>query len=524
MRKKRDFVKPWDWNTWQKMLIIPKLFVGLLGMLFLAMPFDTYAQERTKVTLDLKNVTLNEMFEEMKKQTDYDFFYNSQLLRARGFISVKADNEEVTSVLDRVLPGVNLEYQMNNNLVTIRAKKVEQQQQVNFVQVKGRVTDEKGNPLPGAAVIIHGTTQGVSTDMEGHYTLNVRPDDVLRFSFIGYKEEVIPIKGKTMVNVQLNPTAENLEEVQVVAFGTQKKESVVSAITTVRPMDLKSSSSDLTTQLAGKIAGIIGWQTGGLPGALTEEEMNTNFYVRGITSFQTGANRDPLILIDGVEMSKLELARLAPEDIESFSVLKDASATAMYGARGANGVILVTTKKGEEGSVYTSVRYETVMSMPTKEIDVVDPVTYMRLYNEALMTRDPLASPRYTAQDIQRRIDKNFPSWVYPANDWYDILFKDYNVNHRLGINIRGGSNVMQYYASVNYVRDMGMLKTDQLNEFDVNIKNTTLSFRVNLNVNLHPQIKVLYNSTTNWDKYHGPLNSVTEAYALAFQADPVAY
>ena len=524
MRKKRDFVKPWDWNTWQRELIIPKLFVGLLGMLFLAMPFDTYAQERTKVTLDLKNVMLNEMFEEMKKQTDYDFFYNSQLLRARGFISVKADNEEVTSVLDRVLPGVNLEYQMNNNLVTIRAKKAEQQQQVNFVQVKGRVTDEKGNPLPGAAVIIHGTTQGVSTDMEGHYTLNVRPDDVLRFSFIGYKEEVIPIKGKTMVNVQLNPTAENLEEVQVVAFGTQKKESVVSAITTVRPMDLKSSSSDLTTQLAGKIAGIIGWQTGGLPGALTEEEMNTNFYVRGITSFQTGANRDPLILIDGVEMSKLELARLAPEDIESFSVLKDASATAMYGARGANGVILVTTKKGEEGSVYTSVRYETVMSMPTKEIDVVDPVTYMRLYNEALMTRDPLASPRYTAQDIQRRIDKNFPSWVYPANDWYDILFKDYNVNHRLGINIRGGSNVMQYYASVNYVRDMGMLKTDQLNEFDVNIKNTTLSFRVNLNVNLHPQIKLLYNSTTNWDKYHGPLNSVTEAYALAFQADPVAY
>ena len=185
------------------------------------MPFDTYAQERTKVTLDLKNVTLNEMFEEMKKQTDYDFFYNSQLLRARGFISVKADNEEVTSVLDRVLPGVNLEYQMNNNLVTIRAKKVEQQQQVNFVQVKGRVTDEKGNPLPGAAVIIHGTTQGVSTDMEGHYTLNVKPDDVLKFSFIGYKEEVRPVQGQTTINVGFLPSAEKFEVVQVVDFGTQ---------------------------------------------------------------------------------------------------------------------------------------------------------------------------------------------------------------------------------------------------------------------------------------------------------------
>ena len=246
--------------------------------------------------------------------------------------------------------------------------------------------------------------------------------------------------------------------------------------------------------------------------------------MRGITSFQSDANIDPLILIDGVEMSKLELARLAPEDIETFSVMKDASATAMYGARGANGVILVTTKKGEAGSVYTSVRYEVVASMPTSEIDVVDPITYMRLYNEALMTRDPLATPRYSAQDIQRRIDKNFPSWVYPANNWYNILFKDFNVNHRLGVNLRGGSEIMQYYASINYVRDMGMLKTDQLNDFDVNIKNSTLSFRVNLNVNLHPQIKLLYNSSTNWDKYHGPLNSVAEAYALAFSADPVAF
>ena len=133
MRKKREFVKPWDWNTWRGMLIIPKLVVGLLGLALWLAPAEAYAQERTKVTLDLQNVTLNDMFEEMKKQTDYDFFYNAQLLRARGFVSVKADNEEVTSVLDRVLPGVNLEYQMNNNLVTIRAKKADPQQEINLV-------------------------------------------------------------------------------------------------------------------------------------------------------------------------------------------------------------------------------------------------------------------------------------------------------------------------------------------------------------------------------------------------------
>ena len=522
MRKKRDFVKPWDWNTWRKVLIIPKLCLGLLGLALWVIPIDAYAQQRTKVTFDLKNVTLNDMFEEMKKQTDYDFFYNSQLLRARGFISVKAENEEVTAVLDRVLPGVNLEYQMNGNLVTIRAKKVEPQE-VNLVQVKGRVVDENGNPLPGATIVIHGTSMGVATDADGRYTINAKPDDVLVFSFVGYKEEVIPIKGKTTINLQLNPTAENLEEVQVVAFGTQKKESVVSAITTIRPMDLKSSSSDLTSSLTGKIAGIIGWQTGGIPGALTEEEMNTKFYIRGITSSQGIST--PLILVDGVETSMLDFSRMVPEDIESFSVLKDASATAMYGARGANGVILVTTKKGEEGSVYTSVRYEAVASMPTREIEVVDPKTYMQMYNEALLARNPNAQPVYSLTKIERTGSPNYPSWVYPNNDWFDILFKNYSINHRAGINVRGGSELVQYYASINYVHDQGMLKTDRLNEFDVNIKNSTLSSRVNLNVNLNAGIKLLVNSSFSYDKYHGPFSTdVNQAYQMAFNASPVNF
>ena len=515
-------MKPWDWNTWRKVLIIPKLCLGLLGLALWVIPIDAYAQQRTKVTFDLKNVTLNDMFEEMKKQTDYDFFYNSQLLRARGFISVKAENEEVTAVLDRVLPGVNLEYQMNGNLVTIRAKKVEPQE-VNLVQVKGRVVDENGNPLPGATIVIHGTSMGVATDADGRYTINAKPDDVLVFSFVGYKEEVIPIKGKTTINLQLNPTAENLEEVQVVAFGTQKKESVVSAITTIRPMDLKSSSSDLTSSLTGKIAGIIGWQTGGIPGALTEEEMNTKFYIRGITSSQGIST--PLILVDGVETSMLDFSRMVPEDIESFSVLKDASATAMYGARGANGVILVTTKKGEEGSVYTSVRYEAVASMPTREIEVVDPKTYMQMYNEALLARNPNAQPVYSLTKIERTGSPNYPSWVYPNNDWFDILFKNYSINHRAGINVRGGSELVQYYASINYVHDQGMLKTDRLNEFDVNIKNSTLSSRVNLNVNLNAGIKLLVNSSFSYDKYHGPFSTdVNQAYQMAFNASPVNF
>lgn len=170
------------------------------------------------------------------------------------------------------------DYILEKNRVVIVVREVKP---VQVVTVTGRVVDEKGNPIPGATVLIQGTTQGVATDTDGYYSINMRAEDVLRVSFIGYKTEVVPLKGKTKLNIRLNPTAENIEEVTVVAFGEQKKESVVSAITTVDAKTLKSSSSDLTSQFTGKIAGIVGWQTGGIPGALTEEEMNTKFYISG---------------------------------------------------------------------------------------------------------------------------------------------------------------------------------------------------------------------------------------------------
>ena len=494
------------------------LIVFLVGLTSL----PTMAQDQT-VTLKLTDVNLYELFDAIRKQTGLRFIYNAEQMKEVPKVSVNVENKKVKDVLTEAFSGTSLTFEYDKDVVTVVKKEADKSQpQVKLMQVSGRVVDEKGNPIPGATVLIQGTTQGVATDTDGRYMISVGPNDALRVSFIGYKTEVVQLKGKEKVNIRLTPTAENLEEVTVVAFGEQKKESVVSAITTVRPMDLKSSSSDLTSSFAGKIAGIIGWQTGGAPGALTEEEMNTKFYIRGISS--SNGVSEPLVLIDGVESSRLDLARLAPEDIESFSVLKDASATAMYGARGANGVILVTTKKGEAGSVYTSVRYESVVSMPTDEIEVVDPKTYMLMYNEALMTRNPSATPAYSLTKIERTGDPNYPSWLYPANDWYKILFKDHSINHRVGVNVRGGSELVQYYASVNYVNDQGMLKTDRLNQFDVNIKNSTLSSRLNLNVNLNAGIRLLANTSFSVDKYHGPNADVQEAYAMAFNASPVNF
>lgn len=494
----------------------------LIGSLLPSVAVMGQQTKQKTISIDFKDFTVIHALHEINVLSgDMVVFREEIVSKETKRVTLKRDNITVLEAVKACLEGTNLTCeQQANGKILVAEKQVKKE--VNIVTVTGRVVDDKGYPIPGASVVVYGTTQGVATDADGRYTLSMMPDGVIEVSFIGYKKETIPVKGQKTVNVILRPTSENIEEVQVVAFGTQKKESVVSAITTIRPMDLKSSSSDLTSQLAGRIAGIIGWQTGGAPGALTEEEMNTKFYIRGISS-SMGAS-EPLVLIDGVESSRLDLSRMAPEDIESFSVLKDASATAMYGARGANGVILVTTKKGEEGSVYTSVRYEAVMSTPTDEIDVVDPKTYMRMYNEAMLARDPKSTPMYSVERIERTGDPRYPSFVYPANDWYDILFKNYSVNHRVGVNVRGGSNVMQYYASVNYVYDEGMLKTDRLNQFDVNINNSTISSRINLNVDLTAGIRLLMNTSLSLDKYHGPLEDVQAAYQLAFNASPVDF
>ena len=294
------------------------LYIFLVFTTLGAIPRDTYGATscvfqviQKKVTISMKNATLETILVEINRQSgiDYGFQSNGVVDKNRRF-TLEVKDVTVDEALKILLKDSPYDYVLEKNRVVIVERKVKP---VQLIAVTGRVVDEKGNPIPGATVLIQGTTQGVATDTEGRYMINSRPEDALRFSFIGYKTEVVPLKGKTKLNVRLNPTAENIEEVTVVAFGEQKKESVVSAITTVDAKTLKSSSSDLTSQFAGKIAGIVGWQTGGIPGALTEEEMNTKFYIRGITSFQTNANIDPLILIDGVESSKLDLSRMTPE-------------------------------------------------------------------------------------------------------------------------------------------------------------------------------------------------------------------
>lgn len=466
------------------------------------------AQEQAQeIVINVKNESLAKAFKRLEKTTKYKVLYASQDVEGLTVSkNIKASN--IREAMTQLLAGKGLTFKIDNQFITVTKGTLNVSKGAGeFYDIRGKVVDENGVELPGVSVILQGMKTGTSTGVNGEFSLKARKGDVLKFSFIGYKSEYADIKNpQKMMKIDLRPDSKTLDEVQVVAFGTQKKESVVSSITTVRPGDLKVSSSDLTTSFAGRIPGMVAWQTGGLPGGLTENEMNTKFYIRGITSFNSSANTDPLILLDGVESSKLDLSRLQVEDIESFSVLKDASATAMYGARGANGVIMVTTKKGEEGSVYANVRYESIITQPTQQIDVVDPITYMKMYNQALLGRNSNATPAYSVERINRTASGKYPEWVYPHTDWYKQLFKSLAWNQHAGVNIRGGSKVVQYYAAVNFNHDEGMLKTDKLNDFSCNISNNQTQFRTNLNIDLHAGIKLVINSVATIDKYHGPL------------------
>ncbi len=522
-------------GKWRKILLVMKIKSFLLLCCVAQVYANASFSQHSRLNINYKDKTIVSVLDDLKLQTGYTFVYRQNIMPETATVSAKLDGASLEAILDEVLVKNGYDYSIEGKVVVINKAQQQPRQQpqqqnrqqqpaVKQITVTGRVTDDKGNTLAGASVVVHGAAQGVVTDKQGRYSISVKENDILRVNFLGHKEAIVPVDGQIKLNISLVATTETIEEVTVTAWGAQKKESVVSSITTVNAKDLVSSNSDLTASFAGKIAGIVGWQTGGKPGALLDEELNTQFYIRGISSFQEGANTAPLIHIDGVESSRIELSRLAPEDIESFSVLKDATATSMYGARGANGVILVVTKKGQEGSVYTSVRYEAIASRPTQEIDVVDPVTWMNMYNEALLARDPSATPRYSVERITRTGSPKYPSWLYPANDWYGMMFKEQSVNHHLGLNIRGGSKVVQYYASLNYNQDEGMLKTDRLNQFNCNIKNNSTSFRTNMNINLTSGIKLLINSSATLDKYHGPLAEVSEAYYSAFSASPVDF
>lgn len=387
------------------------------------------------------------------------------------------------------------------------------------LKFKGKISDTGGDPLPGATVQIKGSTKGVIADVDGNFEFDgLKVNDILVVSFIGMEPQEITYKGEKFLNIILEPKADELEEVTVVAFAKQKKESVVSAITTVKPAELKIPSSNLTTAFAGRVAGLISYQTSGEPG-----KDNANFFIRGITTFGAEAKKDPLILIDGIELGTEDLSRLNTDDIASFTIMKDATATALYGARGANGVISVTTKEGREGKVSVNVRVENSFSTPTEKIKLADPVTYMRMHNEAIKTRDPMGLALYTQEKITMTERGLYPN-LFPATDWYDTMFRDLTMNQRANISVSGGGKIARYYVAANMTRDNGNMKVDKRNNFNSNINLMKYTIRSNVNVNLTKTTELVLRMSAAFDDYSGPIGGGSTMYNHVMQANPVLF
>ena len=386
--------------------------------------------------------------------------------------------------------------------------------------IEGTVTDSQGLPLPGVSIVVKGTVVGTVTDVDGFYSMKLPGNaKFLVFSFIGFQKQEIELSDEKVLNVIMQEQVEGLDEVVVVAFGKQKRTDMIGSITSLNTRDLgKISTSNLTTALAGQVAGVISYQRSGEPG-----QDNADFFVRGVTTFGDQANRSPLILIDGIELTTTDLARLSKDDIASFSVLKDATATALYGARGANGVILVETKQGTEGPAKISLRIENSISTPTREIELADPVTFMEMHNEAVLTRNPLGQITYLPRKIDNTRNGLNPL-VYPVNDWHNLLFKDRASNQRTSLNISGGGNIARYYVAGSYNHDNGVLRSHELNNFTNNITLDSYTLRANVNVNVTPTTELMVRLNGIFDDYTGPLEGGATVYNWAMQSNPVLF
>ncbi len=379
------------------------------------------------------------------------------------------------------------------------------------VTVIGTVTDSDGLPLPGVTVMEKGTDNGTQTDFDGNYELEVGSEDAtLVFTFIGMVSAEIAIDGQTTIDIALENDTESLDEVVLVGYGTQKKISVVGAQSTVDTEELQQPVANIGTMLAGRVAGLTGVQRSGMPGS-----DGADLWIRGISTF---GNAGPLILVDGVERS---LDNLDPRDIESFSILKDASATAVYGVRGANGVILIQTKRGKIGKPEVSFEYTEGLTSFTQEPELADGLTYMQLRNEALETRGD--NPQYSDEYIERTTN-NFDPLLYPNVDWMDEVFRDFGQTRRGSVNVTGGAEDARYYVSMGYYDETGLFTTDGVEEYNSTTRFKRYNVTSNLTLDVTPttSINLGIQGYISEGNYPGVGNGTI--FSAAMEAPPVEY
>lgn len=464
-------------------------------------------------------MTIKQAIQLIEKNSNYTFFYNAADLKNTTNKNLNCEGT-IEEVLKEVFKGSGITYMIKGNEIILKVNKEEaaQQQPKKKRTVTGTVVDaENGDPVIGATVVVKGQKDGVITDLDGNFTIAISGSKAqLEFSYIGYRKKTVDVGDLGVINVKMESDNQLLSEVVVVGAGTQKKVSVTGSITSVKGLELKAPSSSLTTSFAGKLAGVISMTSTGEPGAASE------FYIRGVSTF--GGRATPLILLDDVEISTADLNNIPAETIESFSILKDASATAIYGARGANGVMLITTKTGKENEkTRINVTVENSFNKPMNFPDFVNGATWMEMYNEAQLTRNPGATPKYSQLDIDNTRNQVNP-YIYPDVQWKDVIFKNMNMNQRANVNISGGDSKASYYMSLQANHDTGLLDTKKVYSYNNNINNWGYNFQNNISYKITSTTKIDLHMNAQIRNKKGPNYSTSDLFAQMLYCNPINF
>ena len=464
------------------------------------------AQTAQQNTIRIGNVTnLKELIRQIEAQTSYKVSYQGNLA---DNITIKADpsKHNVEELLADALRGTGISYVIRYNTIILtqeqpRAEAAQQASQTRHIA--GRVIDaETKEPIIGATVWVKDSALGTNTNVDGAFDYTFTGHyGYIAVSYIGYQTQEFPVTNLPKV-IELSAGNE-LDEVVVVGYGTQKKASVVGSIASVSVNDIRMPTAKISNNLAGQLAGVISVQRSGEPGA------SSTFWIRGISTF--GSSTTPLVLVDGIERD-LDLVDI--EDIKDFSILKDAAATAIYGVRGANGVILITTREGIVGKPQINIRFEAGMVQPTKVPDMLDAVQFAELWNAAA------GSEVYTPEVIQKYRDGSDPD-LYPNVDWVDYLYKDLSFNERVNVNVTGGGSTAKYYISGGFYNEDGLFARDNMKEYNTSVFYRKFNFRSNVEVQLHKYTKLNVNLATTFERKNEPGTAASTIWDYAVKSAP---
>ncbi|MBR3075436.1 MAG: TonB-dependent receptor [Bacteroidales bacterium] len=482
------------------------------------------AQEAPRLSFPAESRTVGETIRLIEQQSGYSFFYQTNTIDLSRKATVGADKETVEQVLTKLFGGTQEEWSISGKQIYLKhsgqaSGNAAQGKKAQLKRtVTGTVVDATDNlPIIGAGIQIKGTRTGTVTDIDGNFTIDITGESAeIIISALGYKDLPVFITDQGVVEARLEPDNEVLSEVVVVGAGTQRRVSVTGAIAAIDGGTLVSPTSSLTNNLAGKLAGVISVTSSGQPGSTSD------FYIRGISTF--GGRTTPLILLDGVEITTSDLNNIPAESIESFSILKDASATAIYGARGANGVMIVTTKTGTENTkARINVTVETSVLQPVNIVEYADGATYMEAYNNAQLARNPKAEVRYSQTDIENTRNGVNPS-IWPDVDWYDLMFRKYSLSQRGNVNISGGGSRVTYYMSLQMNHDGGILDVPQNYSFDNNYNRWLYTFQNNIGYQISPSTKMTLKMNAQIISQTSPSTSANSIFQAIYNNTPVSF